>query len=357
MLGKDTVLFIADDKFVSAELLKKELDKNSGYLGIIIPYSKLEQKLKKRIEKPYGFYKTKIEKPVSEFLHKFIPKIKVTEEPVLYDVSSKKKLYNMMFRYAPSAVVVSDGAIRNSIEEGVKKLGMNIRLYVFSDGLGIDETLISDGVVHYFVDNIGARDKLIEKGVAAAAIDVNPLPVESGYFETEDIGTSKQKIGFEPTRRLCVVCLCGGAPFELPVSPAGGTEFVITGAGEGVTAESENLHISHTDSEITELDLFRAADTVATRYNPHTVKRVAALNKPLILICDGEEKIPEAEYLAAEGKALIVRNGAELNAALETVNDGDVYLASDETDPLSANKIATRMAGLIAEAKSGEGNS
>ena len=110
-------------------------------------------------------------------------------------------------------------------------------------------------------------------------------------------------------------------------------------------------------SGITELDLFRAADTVATRYNPHTVKRVAALNKPLILICDGEEKIPEAEYLAAEGKALIVRNGAELNAALETVNDGDVYLASDETDPLSAHKIVTRMAGLIAEAKSGEGNS
>ena len=65
MLGKDTVLFIADDKFVSAELLKKELDKNSGYLGIIIPYSKLEQKLKKRIEKPYGFYKTKIERSTS----------------------------------------------------------------------------------------------------------------------------------------------------------------------------------------------------------------------------------------------------------------------------------------------------
>ena len=345
MLGKDTVLFVVDDTFVSAERIKNALNEDSGFLGIVVRSSELVNKLKLRTERPRRFLQMKVWKPISVFAHKFSEKIRIPREPFLCDVMSKKKVYNMLFRYAPAAIVVNDATIRYSLEEGIRRAGMNVRIFVYSDELGFDYSLIGESVNHYFVDNISVRDGIRDKGVPASAIDVNPLPVESEYFEDIDVGVAKQRIGFEPTKKLCVIRLGNGMPFET-VESVRDTIFVTADA-----TTTEKGAETGKESRPSETELFRAADFIAARFDSHTVKRAAALKKPLILICDGEKTEEEAEYLVAEGKAAVVKNGEELAALIEKAETGELALSFDDADPAAQDKVAARIKELICEAK------
>lgn len=342
MLGKDTVLFVTDEKFVSANLLKDALNKDSKFLGITVASSDLESAIKFRTKKARRFLKANVWKPISAFIHKFYNKIKVPEEPYLCDVMSKKKVYNMFFRYAPAAVVASDATIRYSLEEGIKRAGMNVRIFVYSDELGFDFSLLSDSVNHYFVDNIAVRDKLREKGVSSSAIDVNPLPIESEYFEEKDAGACKQRVGLEPTKKLCLVRIGNGEAIETAAMKD--TAFITI--GENGTADIDE----NGERKASEQELFFAADFIAARFDSVTVKRAAAMKKPLILICDGE-KNEEAEYLIAAGKAAAAKNGREIAELIAKLKTGEISVGYDDADVAAQDKVAARIKELIDEAK------
>ncbi len=342
MLGKDTVLFVTDEKFVSANLLKDALNKDSKFLGITVASSDLESAIKSRTKKVRRFLKANVWKPISAFIHKFYNKIKVPEEPYLCDVMSKKKVYNMFFRYAPAAVVASDATIRYSLEEGIKRAGMNVRIFVYSDELGFDFSLLSDSVNHYFVDNIAVRDKLREKGVSSSAIDVNPLPIESEYFEGMDAGVCKQRIGLEPTKELCLICPANGES----IAAAETKDVAFVTLGETIAAETN----ADGENKASERELFFAADYIAARFDSFTVKRAAALKKPLILICD-EEKNEEGEYLIAAGKAVEAKNGGEIAELIAKLKTGEISVGYDDADVAAQDKVAARIKELIDEAK------
>lgn len=346
MLGKDTIIFVGGEENHFAPVIG-EINKDVAFLAVYVPFSRVENKLKVKIKRPYGFFLEKVWLPVKKVLHKINAKVKVSDEPFSYDASGKKKTLNMLFRYAPSAIVVSDPEILESMKTGIKRSGMNVKIYVYSDDIGFNYDLVRKDVAHYFVDNIAVRDELRKRGLAAAQIDVNPLPVEGEFYESSDIGEAKQKLGFEPTKRLCLI-LPEGKFFDIGNVPSDVAFVVRKCDAEIMKAEEQGIKVAET---VGEKELMASCDYVATRYAPYSIKRASALHKKVIILSDSTEKNDAADYLVADERTACASTGAELKTVIEMIDAGEICLKGEETDSKSAEKIAYEIKELVKGAK------
>ncbi len=347
MLGKDTIIFVDGKKENRFAPVILEINKDVAFLAVYVPFSRVENKIKVKIKRPYEFLIKKVWYPIMKFLHKICKKVPIPKEPYLYNAASKKKMLNMLFRYAPSAIAVSDPEILRSMSEGIKRSGINVKIYAFSDDIGFDYNLVREEVAHYFADNIAVRDELRTRDVPAAKIDVNPLPVEEEYYHPTDAGEGKQRIGFEPTQRLCLI-MPEGKYFETGTAPTDVAFVVRKCDAEIMKADEQGIKIAE---NVEEAELMNACDFVATRYNPYTIKRASALKKNVVIIADENEKNQTTDYLVADERTACAATGEELKTVIAMIDAGEICLKGDETDEKSAEKIAFEIKELVRGAK------
>lgn len=353
MLGKNTVLFVGDDAFRGADAICAKLNADADFFGLVVSCDKLVSVAKLRLRR----VRLELEARKNEILKRRRAGGTAGEKKRYFDILSRKKTENMFFRYSPIAVVTNDPDIRYSLAKCMAESGIGALMFAYCDSLGADRKLIDRSIEAYFVDNIGARELLLDAGAAAEKIEVNPLPVPRACFEPYDQELSKQSLGLDPKKKICALYLEESDDFYVPHNNCGDVSFHAERfarkpkrlRAESRRARDESDAAESAESERKRLELFRAADCVAMRYDPHFVREALAMRKPVIAIDDGS--CADAERLRLANKICAIRKAPELLPAVKSIMDGSFAPEPDEADPSSAERIATRLKEAISHAK------
>lgn len=350
MQEKDTVVFITECKSASEKLVADELNKDASFLGVIVPVGKLTPFGKVVRSKSLRFLKRYVWKPITDVLHKLIPAVKPVETPVFYNALSKKRVHNMLFRYSPKAIAVSDANTLYAMKEILGKTAQSADLYVFADNVGLNYDLADKDVKHFFVDNIGVREGLVRRGVFTENVTVEPLPVKQKYFTERAQKESKRNLGFNDKTMLTVLCLNKKNYRKILDFAAANKQFtqyaVLTDVAD-IQVYAENKKIVSFDKSVHNEEIFNAADVVVSAFDGYLIKRVAARGKGTFVFGDPGKEREMVRLLEAGKHVLCVPDTEALGEALMRTFNGEIKLVPMETDRRSAERIAEEMKTLL----------
>ncbi|MCR4661510.1 MAG: hypothetical protein K5765_05860 [Clostridia bacterium] len=195
MEEKKIILFVVESgrKLISS-IIADELNKDVLYQGIIVEDNSLKNAVKRYILKYIESPRNKFEAKISYWVKKRKKyKIHLWDEKSNY--LRNKSVINMIYRYAPSAVVTNSHECLPSLIRVRKETGMNFQLFVMPDEMTLNLQFKDEAVDHYFVDNFDMRSLLMEDtknnkdeliSIEAKKISITALPIEDKYFNPID---------------------------------------------------------------------------------------------------------------------------------------------------------------------------
>ena len=355
MQGKNTIVFVTGKNPGAAELVSKEINEDKDFVSVAVPFDSLVSKPKIFFGKTKRVLNNHVWKPVSAVLHKVFRSIKVAETMRSYDGGKKQSVHNMIYRFSPTVLVVSEPYVLFSLSENLKSMGKKANLFVFSNDIGFRFDLIHDNVLHYFVDNINVRNQLLQKGIFADKIDVNPLPINSAFFEEKDRDDIRQKMGIGKTSKVVLVCPNEKNGKSLAAFAAEHADrYTFVALCDAVLKEIFEEKGVTCFPFAREENVYAACDVVLSGYDPYAIKKAAALRKTSVVYGDGNETI---EHLVAERKIRWCEEETDAERTLvdlfaqkkPTTEDDEAESEPvfDETDEKSAIEIADRMKELV----------
>lgn len=361
MLNKDTVVFITDtDKTAVAEVLKKELTKDNSHIGIIVRERELESALYRFATDVLNSRKLNFGYRINNFLqrHKPAPDVKKKSKKKI-NALKERSVCNLCYRFTPCAVVTNSENALPSLVRAVNKVGMNTQIFVYSDEYTFDESLIASDVKHYFVDNIGERDFLLSRGIFADKIDVNPIPIDAAFFEEYDAAKAKQKLGFEPTARIALICASfeGDDNFRAVMDYAASSDrdFIFAaacGRNRMLFDYAAERKIAAYNESADIRNLIAASDVIVCRPTAIFLKQAAAMKKPVVAMFPlGVRERADTGYLLADGRIAEAKSVEELDSKLTEFFTGGLNRVFDDCDRYSAMKIVDKIKELIVASK------
>lgn len=350
MREKDTVVFITEGRSTSEKLIAEELSSDAAYLGVIVPADKLIPFGRIIRAKINRFLKLFVWRPISIILSKFTKRIKPVQTPVYYNALSKMRVHNMLFRFSPKAIVVSDPNTLYALKEILGRTAQKADLYVYGDNLGLDYGLADKEIKHFFVDNYVIRENLLKQGVFAEHITVEPLPVKKKYFEERAQIDSKRNLGFDEKTNLTLLCPNKKNYRKLldfaETNGSLGSYAVLTDNAD-IQVYAESKKIVSFDKSVRNEEIFNASDVVISAYDGYLIKRVAARGKGTIVFGDCGAYADTAAVLEGEKHIKVVRSTEELGEALMQYYNHELVFVPDETSADSASKIAREITKLV----------
>ena len=346
MQGKNTVVFITNGNNVPFSLIKNALNKDTSMLGITVGYDQLTTGWSRATGKTKRVLNNSFLKPICGFLHKFFKNVKEREEWKGTDGTKAHKVHNMFFRFAPSAVAVSDGDALEAMKNAVKKAEMKMKIFLICHDVSFDYDLIDKSVSHYFVDNITVRNELLKRGVYAYNIHVGPIPVEEKFFAPPEEIVDRRDLGLggEGTVLLLIPTEENAEKMlEIARETEDRKVAVLCGESEMIKELATEKGFAVFDGSADKAAVLAAADAVAMAYDGYLAKCVAALKKDLFLYGSGQGR---EEALLREGTARCFLTRGELERGLEEAK-AEEEKKFDETDEYSQDKIAAKIKDLL----------
>ena len=151
MQDKKIILFVVENgREHVANILAKELNEDVLYQAIVIEDIELKNFFKKFVNRIVENPKSSFENKISLFLRKRRKRIIFKRNP--YKYLRYKSVINMVYRYAPAAIITNTHECLAALEKARKELGMNFQLFVMPDELTLNPSFKSLDVDYYFVD-------------------------------------------------------------------------------------------------------------------------------------------------------------------------------------------------------------
>ena len=330
MQGKNTVVFVTGKNPLAAGLISKEINEDKDFVSVTVPFNSLVTKPKIALAKSKRVLNNYVWKPITKVLHRIFHSVNVAKTMTSYDGSKKQRVHNMIYRYSPTILVVSEPYVLYTLTENIKKMGKKPNIFVLSNDIGFNFDLVGADVRHYFVDNINTRNQLLQKGIFADKIDVEPLAIERKFFEEKDKDEVRQKMGLGKNTKVVLAYIKEKNRKEL-------VDYAVAHAETGVFiaicdafvkeyAEANGITCFNA---LQEQDLIAACDVVLSAYDPYVVKKAAAMKKTTVLF--GEES-DVVKQLEAEEK---VRYCSDTEALQETLEE---IFAPEETKEETAEE-------------------
>jgi len=212
MYNKKTAIFFTDThKNSVANVLKSEFTKKNDRVGIIVAKKELESlvisNLSDRIIPSDSSFRFRIRNMSLSLLNKQADKRLKKPLPFLNISSGKeKRIGNVLSRYNPEVVVVTDQALLHSCVNAVIAQGSGSKVVVAYDEFTLDKRIVNKNVDLYFVDNMEIKQALIAEGIAEEKIEIIDLPIESKYFAPMEYGAAAKKLNIDTSKKTLLFC-------------------------------------------------------------------------------------------------------------------------------------------------------
>lgn len=361
MLNKETYVFITEiGKDYVAKVIDYKLGATNDSIGIQVPEIELTSRFRRYIIKKLIARNTFNGYRLVNYLQRNYSsrkfKLGINKGQ---DALNERCVTNLIYRYSPCAIITNSYTTIPGLVRILKKVGVGTQLFVCADEFTINKNFVNEDVSHYFVDNISVRNFLIENGVYAERIDVNPIPVTDRYFKPYSKESICDKLGFP--KGLPVVLINATRVKDKNMkslidfaadNPMIATFVVAAGQNDSIFdyANSKNVKVFGPNGD--QKELIGAADIVVTRPNTVLIKQSSAMKTPVVMIDPlGTRENMNAEFLVNNEKAYLANDLGELRTIIERLITGSLKPRFDTVDKYSAEKIATKMREIINSTK------
>lgn len=211
MLNKKTAVFFTDTYKTSVtNVLKSEFAKQKDSVGIIVATIEVENIFKNnlvdRIVPADSMLRYKIRNTLSMVRNFKSHKEKRKLLPFLELRSAKeKRIMNVLYRYNPEVVFVTDHAILDNCVKAVTDQGKGAKIVVPIDEFTLDKRMVNKNVDLYFVDNIELKHALISEGIAEERIEISDLPISSKYFLPLEYEVAAKKLNLDTAKKTILI--------------------------------------------------------------------------------------------------------------------------------------------------------
>ncbi len=207
MYNKKTAIFFTDTyKNSVANVIKSEFVKKNDRVGIIVAKKELESvlagNLADRIVPADSSLRYKLRNITASFINKNADK--TVKKPIpIFDKTNKKekRISNVLERYNPEVVVVTDHTLLHSLVNAVNTQGNGTKIVVAFDEFTMDKRIVNKHVDLYFVDNMEIKSALIAEGIAEDKIEIIDLPVENKFFVPVEYGAAAKKLNIDTSKK------------------------------------------------------------------------------------------------------------------------------------------------------------
>lgn len=212
MYNKKTAIFFTDTyKNSVANVLKSEFVKKNDRVGIIVAKKEVESlvanNLIDRIIPADTSFRYKIKNLTLPLINKNSDKVVKKSIPFMNVNNGKeKRIANVLSRYNPEVVVVTDHSLLHSCVSAVNAQGNGAKVVVAYDEFTLDKRIVNKNVDLYFVDNMEIKQALIAEGIAEEKIELTDLPIENKFFATIEYGAAAKKLNIDTSKKTLLFC-------------------------------------------------------------------------------------------------------------------------------------------------------
>ncbi|NCA93010.1 hypothetical protein EOM82_07215, partial [bacterium] len=212
MYNKKTAIFFTDTyKNSVANVLKSEFVKKNDRVGIIVAKKEVESlvanNLIDRIIPADTSFRYKIKNLTLPLINKNSDKVVKKSIPFMNVNNGKeKRIANVLSRYNPEVVVVTDHSLLHSCISAVNSQGNGAKVVVAYDEFTLDKRIVNKNVDLYFVDNMEIKQALIAEGIAEEKIEITDLPIENKFFATIEYGAAAKKLNIDTSKKTLLFC-------------------------------------------------------------------------------------------------------------------------------------------------------
>ena len=361
MQDKKIILFVVENgREHVANILAKELNEDVLYQAIVIEDIELKNFFKKFVNRIVENPKSSFENKISLFLRKRRKRIIFKRNP--YKYLRYKSVINMVYRYAPAAIITNTHECLAALEKARKELGMNFQLFVMPDELTLNPSFKSLDVDYYFVDNFDMRTQLLndEKindtliSIDSKKITIAPLPVEDKYLmsinkegsletlkltgDVENIIVFANYIGDNSFEEVIDYAAKISLPYKLSIYCGNNKKSLDYATSKNLTVFGENTKL---------YDLLCVADKVIGRPTMVLMKACLALKIHFIAMNPlGKRETENMHYLVKEGLISYASNLEELNVLVHSRNN---FLDGKDTSKFIDKNSTSRITKQIKE--------
>lgn len=215
MLNKKTAVFFTDTYKTSViNVLKSEFVKQQDTVGIIVAKKEVENILKNnlvdRVLPVESNIRYKLRNTLSPLKNFKAAKKTVKEKNKMLSLVDftkgiEKRIENVLCRYNPEVIFVTDYSILENCVKAVTEQGKGAKIVVPIDEFTLDKRMVNKNVDLYFVDNMELKLSLTNEGIAEERIEISDLPIDAKFFTQIEYEVAAKKLNLDSTKKNLLI--------------------------------------------------------------------------------------------------------------------------------------------------------